>query len=104
MVRNVGLLINEWSWNETIKMDKWKNTRKYIIQNEESCLKIGATLIDENMRIAWDSLITKESKLIHVEGMKECRRRPKIILIEVVKKDMSIKKVTESMISYKMEW
>ena len=30
-------------------MDKWKNTRKYIIQNEESCLKIGVTPIDENM-------------------------------------------------------
>ena len=32
-----------------------------------------------------------------VEGTKKGRGRPKIILIEVIKKDMSIKKVTKNM-------
>lgn len=38
------------------------------------------------------------------EGTKKGRRRPKIILLEVVKKDMSIKKVTKIMTLNRIEW
>jgi hypothetical protein len=46
----------------------------------------------------------RKSELIQVEGTKKGRGRPKITLIEVVKNDMLIKKVTESMTSDRIEW
>ena len=45
----------------------------------------------------------RKSKLIQVKGMKKDRGRPKITLIEVVKKDMSIKDVTKSITSDRIE-
>ena len=39
----------------------------------------------------------RKTKLIYVEGMKKSRGRPKITLIEVIKREMSIKGVTKSM-------
>ena len=38
-------------------------------------------------------------KLIKVERTRKCRGRPNILLIEVIKNDISIKEVTESMTS-----
>ena len=39
--------------------------------------------------------LVRKSKLIQFEGMKKGKRRPKITLIEVIKKnDMSIREVT----------
>ena len=47
----------------------------------------------------------RKSKLIQVEGTKKGKRRPKITLIEVIKKnDMSIREVTWSMTSDRIEW
>ncbi len=43
------------------------------------------------------------SELIQVKGMKKDRGRPKITLIEVIKKDMSIKDVTKSITSDRIE-
>ena len=42
--------------------------------------------------------------LIEVEGTKTGRRRPKIALVEVVTKDMSIKEVTKSVTLDRIEW
>ena len=39
------------------------------------------------------------SKFIKVERTRKCRGRPNILLIEVIKNDISIKEVTESMTS-----
>ena len=39
----------------------------------------------------------RNSKLIHVERTRKCRGGPNILLIEVVKNDISIKEVTKSM-------
>ena len=36
--------------------------------------------------------------------MKKGRGRPKITLVEVIKKDMSIRKVTKSMTSNRIKW
>lgn len=41
--------------------------------------------------------------LIQLEGIKKGREKPKITLLEVVKNDMSIKWVTESIILDKIE-
>ncbi len=45
----------------------------------------------------------RKSELIQVEGTKKCSVRSKIILIEIVKNEMSMKKITESMTSNKIE-
>jgi hypothetical protein len=42
--------------------------------------------------------------LIEVEGTETGRRRPKIALVEVVTKDMSIKEVTKSVTLDRIEW
>ena len=41
---------------------------------------------------------SRKSELIQVMGMKKYKGRQKIILVEIVKNDMSIKEVIESMI------
>ncbi len=46
----------------------------------------------------------RKSKLIQVEWKKNGRGRPKKILVEVVKTDMSIKKITKSMNLDRIEW
>ena len=46
----------------------------------------------------------RKSELIQVEGMKKGRGRPKIILVQVIKKDMTIKEVTKSMTIDRVEW
>ena len=43
--------------------------------------------------------LVRKSELIQVKGTKECGGRTKITLVEVVKKDMSIKEVTKDMTS-----
>ena len=45
----------------------------------------------------------RKSELIQVEGTKKGRGRPKITLVDVVKKDMSIKEVTEAMTTDRIE-
>ena len=45
-----------------------------------------------------------KSELIQVEGTKKGRGRPKIKLVEVIKKDMLINEVTESMTLDRVEW
>ena len=72
-------------------------------------------LIDEKMRrVALDGLIIdqkrainaqkKKSELIQVEGTEKSRGKAKIILVELVKKDMLIKEVIESMSLDRTEW
>ena len=39
-----------------------------------------------------------------VEGTEKGKGRPKITLFEIIKKDMSIKKVMRSMTSYRIVW
>ena len=46
----------------------------------------------------------KKSEFIQVEGTKKCKRMPKITLVEVIKMDMSIKRVTKNMTLNKVEW
>jgi hypothetical protein len=102
MVLNVGLLRS----NIFIKMSVAEmrmlryisgNIRKDMIRNEKIRLKIGVTSIDEKMRechLRWFGHVqgreinasVRKSELIQVEGTKEGRGRPKITLIEVVKK------------------
>ena len=48
--------------------------------------------------------LVRKSELIQVEEMKKSRERPKITLVEVTKKDLSIKEVIENMTSYRIEW
>jgi hypothetical protein len=48
--------------------------------------------------------LVRKSKLIQVEWKKKGRGRPKTILVEVVKTDMSIKKITKSMNLDRIEW
>ena len=48
--------------------------------------------------------LVKKSELIQVEVMKKGRGRPKIILVQVIKKDMTIKEVTKSMTIDRVEW
>ena len=65
-------------------------------------------------RVALDGLIIDQkrvvnapmikSELIQVEGMEKSRGRAKIILVELVKKDMLIKEVIESMSLDRTEW
>ena len=78
------------SWGVYMKM-------KDIIRNGESCLRwfghVHSKVINAPVRM---------SELIQVEGT-ESRGRPKITLI-VVKNDMSIKKIRESMISNRIKW
>jgi hypothetical protein len=73
------------------------NTKKDIIQNEEILLIIRVTPIDEKMKenhLRWFGHVqkrainapVKKSELIQVDRMKKDRGRPKITLIEVVKK------------------
>ena len=45
----------------------------------------------------------KKSEFIQVEGTKKCKRRPKITLVEVIKMEMSIKRVTKNMTLNKVE-
>ena len=47
--------------------------------------------------------LVRKSKLIQVQEIKKFRGRPKIILVEVIKKDLSAKGVIENMTSYKTE-
>lgn len=46
----------------------------------------------------------KKSELTQVEGAKKGRGRPKITLVEVIKKRMSIRVVIESMNLNRVEW
>ena len=46
----------------------------------------------------------RKSEFIQVEGKKKGRGRPKITLVEVLKKGMSIKEVTEIMALDIIEW
>jgi len=39
----------------------------------------------------------KKSELVQVEGIKKGRGRPKLTLVEVIKRDLSIKKITKNM-------
>jgi len=48
--------------------------------------------------------LVRKSELIQVEEMKKSRERRKITLVEVTKKDLSIKEVIENMTSYRIEW
>jgi hypothetical protein len=64
----------------------------------ESCLRF----FDHVQRRAINAQVRK-SELIQVEGMKKGRGRPKIALIELVKKDMSIMKITKGMILDRIE-
>ena len=50
------------------------------------------------------NVLVRKSELIIVEGTKKGRRRPKITLVEVIKNDISIKRVTESMPFDRVEW
>ena len=45
-----------------------------------------------------------KSELVQVEGMNKGRERPNITIVEVVKNDMSIKKVIESMTLDRTKW
>ena len=51
--------------------------------------------------ISWTFII---DELIQIKEMKKRLKKPKITLIEVLKKDMSIKEVMESMILDRIEW
>ena len=64
----------------------------------ESCLRF----FDHVQRRAINAQVRK-SELIRVKGMKKGRGRPRIALIELVKKDMSIMKITKGMISDRIE-
>ena len=44
------------------------------------------------------------SELIQVKGTKRGRGRQKITLVEVIKKDMSIRELIENMTSDRIEW
>jgi hypothetical protein len=46
----------------------------------------------------------RKGELIQVKGMNKCRGRPKIILIEAVKKDKLIKEITKGRTSYRIVW
>ena len=48
-------------------------------------------------RVAWDALVMHKKQVNSSQGTKRGRWRLKIKLVEVVKNDMSIKKVTRSM-------
>ena len=48
--------------------------------------------------------LVRKRKLIQVEWKKKGRGRPKTTLVEVVKTDMSIKKMTKSMNLDRIEW
>ena len=48
--------------------------------------------------------LVRKSELIQVEGTEKSRGRAKIILVELVKKDMLIKEVIESMSLDRTEW
>ena len=98
-------------------MLKWisGNTWKDRIQNEKINLKIGVAPIDKKMRESrlkrFDHVQrrpinapVRKSKLIQVQEIKKFRGRPKIILVEVIKKDLSAKGVIENMTSYRTEW
>ena len=68
--------------------------------NEEICLKIVVTLIDERMRESrGEQLMGRKSSWSRIKEQKKGRGRPKITLVEVIIKDMSIREVTEGMIS-----
>ncbi len=82
------------------------NTRKDGIQNEGIRLKIRMVPINEKMResrLRWfDHMQIREinapvRKSELIQKKKRGRGRPKITIVEVVKNDMSIKEVTESM-------
>ena len=50
------------------------------------------------------NVLIKKSKLIQVEGTKNGGVSQKITLVELVKNDMSINEVIETMISDRIEW
>ena len=54
-------------------------------------------------RIVIDAPMRKSGWIL-VERTKKVRGIPKITLVEIVKKDMLIKKVIESMTLYRIEW
>ena len=75
--------------------------------NGEICLKIRVVPIDEKMRenrLRWFShvqmrvinALIRKNEFIQVERIKKDRGRPKISLVEIVNKDMSIKEATEN--------
>ena len=99
-----------------MEMLRWisYNTRKDRIRNEEIRLEIGMTPTDKKIRESCLRLfglvqrreinaLMNKSELSQVKGPKKGRERPKLTLV-VVKKDISIKKVTKSMISDRIEW
>ena len=74
-------------------------------------MKIRVAPIDEKMRaleMVWpcSKVIAgkKVSELIQVKRKKKGRKRPKRTLVKVIKNDMSINKVTKSMILDRIEW
>ena len=75
--------------------------------NGEIRLKIRVVPIDEKMRencLKWFShvqmrvinALIRKNEFIQVERIKKDRGRPKISLVEIVNKDMSIKEATEN--------
>ena len=75
--------------------------------NGEIRLKIRVVPIDEKMRenrLRWFShvqmrvinALIRKNEFIQVERIKKDRGRPKISLVEIVNKDMSIKEATEN--------
>ena len=51
-----------------------------------------------------NNVLVKKSELIKLKQWKKGRGRPKITLVEVVKNDMLIKEVTESIALDEIEW
>lgn len=99
-----------------MRMFRWKNenTRKDMIQGGEICLKMRvAPIYEKKMKshLRWFSHMqqratkapVKKCELIQVEGMKKCNEKPKIILVEIIKQDMSIKEAIKSMILGRVE-
>ena len=51
-----------------------------------------------------NNVLVKKSELIKLKQWKKGRRRPKITLVEVLKNDVLIKEVTESIALDEIEW
>ena len=99
-----------------MRMLRWisENAHKNRIQNEEIYLKVGVTPINKKMKeicLRWFghvqskaiNVLIRKSELIQVEETQKGRGRPKITLVDVVKKDKSIKEVTEVMTMDRIE-
>ena len=82
---------------------------RWISENikKDRPVKMGWSLLMKRWwGLAWDDLvmcIIRKMKSIQVERMEKGEGRPKITLIEIVKKNMPIKEVTKSMILDRIE-